>query len=294
MSRLVNLDLDLLRAFVTIAETRSFTRTAERLGRSQSAVSLQVRRLEDQLRTALFERNPRSVALTIEGERLLPQARRLLRVNDEIVASVEEVELAGEVRFGAPEDIATTYLPEILASFARSHPRMALEVVCDFTLNLQSRFDQGALDLALIKREPAGPDAGGRVWSEPLVWVAADPAVLEREGPMTLLTAPPPDVYRRRALTALEACGRPYRIGFTSPSLAGLHAALRAGLGVSVLPRDMLPPDMVVLGREWGLPALPDAEIALISAGALPRAAALLADYVLGALDRERALRSAS
>jgi DNA-binding transcriptional LysR family regulator len=107
---------------------------------------------------------------------------------------------------------------------------------------------------------------------------------------MTLLTAPPPDVYRRRALSALEACGRPYRIGFTSPSLAGLHAALRAGLGVSVLPRDMLPSDMVVLGPEWGLPELPDAEIALIRArAALPKAAALLGDYVLGALDRSRA-----
>jgi DNA-binding transcriptional LysR family regulator len=109
---------------------------------------------------------------------------------------------------------------------------------------------------------------------------------------MTLLTAPPPDVYRRRALSALEASGHPYRIGFTSPSLAGLHAALRAGLGVSVLPRDMLPPDMVVLGPEWGLPQLPDAEIALIRAkAALPQAAALLGDYVLSALDRARSTR---
>jgi DNA-binding transcriptional LysR family regulator len=169
MSRLVNLDLDLVRAFVTIAETRSFTRAAERLGRSQSAVSLQIRRLEDRLRTPLFARDPRSVTLTIEGERLLPQARRLLRVHDEIVAGAGEVELEGEVRFGAPEDIATTYLPEILAGFARAHPRVTLDVVCDFTLNLQARFDQGALDLALIKREPIGPmsaaGSGASRWS---------------------------------------------------------------------------------------------------------------------------------
>jgi len=287
--RIVNLDLDLVRAFVVIAEARSFTRAAERLGRTQSAVSLQVRRLEDRLGAALFTRDPRSVALTPEGEALLPQARRLLRVNDEIVAGLEMADLEGEVRFGAPEDIATTYLPEVLAAFARAHPKVALEVVCDFTLNLQARFDQGGLDLALIKREPMGPDVGVRVWREPLVWVAADASVVEREGMLTLLVSPPPDVYRRRALTALEACGRPYRIGYTSPSLAGLHAALKAGLGVTVLPRDMTLPEMAVLGEAAGLPALPDAEIALIKAKAgLPRAAGLLGDFILSALDRSR------
>jgi DNA-binding transcriptional LysR family regulator len=207
------------------------------------------------------------------------------------VASVEEADLEGEVRFGAPEDFATTHLPEILGDFVRSHPRIALEVICDFTANLQARFDQGALDLALIKREPMGPDAGVRVWREPLVWAAADREVLARDPVMTLAVAPPPDVYRRRALTALEACGRSYRIGFTSPSLAGLHAALRAGLGVTVLPQEMVPADMVVLGAGDGLPPLPDAEIALIrSRTALPRAAGLLADTVLRELDRQRNL----
>jgi DNA-binding transcriptional LysR family regulator len=291
MARIVNLDIDLVRAFVTIAEVRSFTRAAQRLGRTQSAVSLQVRRLEDRLRTSLFVRDPRRVALTPEGEALLPQARRLLRINDEIVAHVEEADIQGEVRFGAPEDIATTHLPEILGAFVRSHPRIALEVVCDFTANLQARFDSGGLDLALIKREPMAPEAGDRVWREPLVWVAADREVLEREPVMTLAVAPPPDVYRRRALSALEAAGRPYRIAFTSPSLAGLHAALRAGLGVSVLPQEMVPTDMVVLGAGDGLPLLPDAEIALIKARtALPRAAGVLADFVLHALDRQRSL----
>jgi DNA-binding transcriptional LysR family regulator len=290
LSRIVNLDIDLVRTFVTIAEARNFTRAAERLGRTQSAVSLQVQRLEDRLRTRLFVRDPRSVRLTPEGELLLPQARRLLRLNDEIVAGLEDANLEGEVRFGAPEDVATTYLPEILAAFARAHPRVALEVVCDFTLNLQARFDQGALDLALIKREPAGPDQGTRVWREPLVWAAADQEVVERDPVLTLLAAPAPDVYRRRALTALEGCGRAYRIGFTSPSLAGLHAALRAGLGVTVLPRDMTPADVVVLAADTGLPPLPDAEIALIRArSALPRAAALLGDFILSSLDRARA-----
>jgi DNA-binding transcriptional LysR family regulator len=289
VNRIVNLDLDLIRAFVTIAEARSFTRAAERLGRTQSAVSLQVRRLEDRLRAPLFVRDSRSVALTHEGEVLLPQARRLLRVNDEIVAGLGEAEVEGEVRFGAPEDVATTYLPEILAEFTRAHPRITLEVVCDFTLNLQDRFAQGALDLALLKREPLGPDMGVRVWREPLVWVAADREVLERDPVLTLAVAPAPDVYRRRALTALEAAGRRHRIAFTSPSLAGLHAALRAGLGVTVLPRDMVPADLLIL-PEGELPSVPDAEIALVKArAALPRAAQLLGEFILAALDRRRA-----
>lgn len=289
MSRIVNLELDLVRAFLTVAEARNFTRAAERLGRTQSAVSLQVRRLEDRLRARLFERDPRRVALTPEGELFLPQARRLIRINDEIVAGLEDTEIEGDVRFGAPEDVATTYLPEILAAFARSHPKIALEVVCDFTLNLQERFAGGALDLALVKREPMGPSEGQRVWREPLVWVAADAGVVERDGKLTLAVAPPPDVYRRRALDALETVGRPWRIGYTSPSLSGLHAALRAGLGVTVLARDMVPDDLTVLGEADGLPALPDAEIALITArSALPRAARLLADHVLSALDRRR------
>lgn len=289
MGRIVNLELDLVRTFVTVAEAKSFTRAAERLGRTQSAISLQVRRLEDRLRTRLFERDPRRVGLTPEGEIFLPQARRLIRVNDEIVAGLEDTEVEGEVRFGAPEDVATTYLPEILAAFARSHPKIALEVVCDFTLNLQERFERGALDLALVKREPMGPAEGVRVWREPLVWVAADAGVVERDGALLLAVAPPPDVYRRRALAALDAAGRPWRVGYTSPSLSGLHAALRAGLGVTVLARDMAPDDLTVLGEAEGLPSLPDAEIALITAKtALPRAARLLADHVLAALDRRR------
>jgi len=123
MPRDVNLDLDLVRTFVTVAETGSFTRTGERLGRTQSAISLQVRRLEESLGGRLLVRDPRRVSLTEAGEAFLPKARRLLRVNDEIIAEVTGEDLEGEVRLGAPEDFATVHLPEILGAFARSHPR---------------------------------------------------------------------------------------------------------------------------------------------------------------------------
>ena len=122
----------------------------------------------------LLSRDPRHVAPTEQGAAFLPQARRLLRLNDEILASLGADEIEGEVRLGAPEDFATQHLPAVLGSFARSHPRIALTVTCDLTLNLLDRLSEGALDLALVKREPLGPDLGVRVWREPLVWVALD------------------------------------------------------------------------------------------------------------------------
>jgi len=289
----INLDLDLVRTFVAVAEARSFTRAGERLGRTQSAVSLQIRRLEDRLGRQLLSRDPRHVTLSAEGEAFLPEARRLLRLNDDIVGRLTEGDVEGEVRLGSPEDFATVHLPEILGEFAKAHPRVTLTVTCDLTLNLLDRLRDGALDLALVKREPLGPDLGVRVWRESLVWAAADPGVLERSETASLVVAPSPCVYRRRAISALEKAGRPWRIGYTSPSLAGQHAALRAGLGVTVLPRDMTPPDLAVLGPESGLPPLADAEIALMRATtAVPPAAERLADFILSSLDRRHAMAS--
>ena len=281
--RLVNLDIDLLRAFVTVVETGSFTRTAALLGRTQPAVSLQIRRLEDQLRSPLLDRGGKGVGLTTEGAALLPQARRLMRLNDEIISTLGDGDLEGEVRFGAPEDIATMHLPGILGAFARSHPRIKLSVTCDYTANLLDQMSRGMLDLALIKREPVGPELGVRVWSEPLVWVALDASIIEAS-PLPLIVAPAPDIYRKRALGALTEAGIGFRASYTSPSLAGQMAALRAGLGVAVLPAAMAPRDLAVLAG--GLPMLADSEIALMSARGAGGPAALLAQEVLRALER--------
>lgn len=285
---MANLDLDLVRSFVAIAEVKSFTRAGERLGRSQSAVSLQMRRLEDLIGRRLFSRDPRHVVLTADGEIFLPQARRLLRLNDEILSELTGGDVAGEVRLGAPEDFATVHLPDILGEFARANPRATLAVTCDLTLNLLEQLRDGALDLALVKREPLGPDMGVRVWREPLVWVGADASVAESEGPVPLVVAPSPCVYRKRAIGALERIGRPWRCAYTSPSLAGQQAALRAGLGVTVLPLEMAPSDLARLGPAQGLPDLPDTEIALMRAPtAVPAAAEKLAAFILASLDKQ-------
>jgi len=280
-----NLDLDLLRTFTAIVDLGGFTRTAEQLGRTQSTISLQIKRLEEMVGHALFRRAGRGVELTHEGELLLGYARGMLRLNDEARARLAEPEIEGTVRLGTPEDFATEHLPAVLARFATSHPRVLLEVRCDFTVNLLEAFSRGEFDLVLVKREPQGPGDGAVVWREPLVWAGAVTLPPGTEQTLPLVLAPQPCVYRRRALAALERIGRPWRISYTSPSLAGTQAAVRAGLGVTVLPRDMVPGGLRVLGGDGTLPALEEAEIALRLAPNAGRAAERLADHISHSLE---------
>ena len=279
-------DPDLLKAFVTVVDCGGFSRAAERLFRSQSTVSLQIKRLEDHLGVTLLDRTPRRLALTTEGELILDYARRILSLNEELASRVREPELSGVVRLGAPEDFATSHLPRVLARFARKHPRVALEVTCELTLEVLDRFNAGGLDLALVKREPAGPTGGLRVWREPLVWVAADHGTVEINGPLQLAVSPQPCVYRRRMTQALDGVGRPWRIAYTCASLAGTHAAVRAGLGVTVLPKEMVPADLTILSDEaLDLPDLRDTEMALIEAPQLSAAAMRLREDIVRELE---------
>ena len=277
------LDLDLLRCFVTIAETASFTRAGERLGRTQSTISLQIKRLEDQLGRAVFVRTPRSLSLTPEGERLLGPARQLLRLNDAAIAELFEPDITGRVRIGVPEDFATAHLPAVLSAFTKAHPLVELEVTCDLTLNLLDRFHNGAFDLVLVKREPSAQLEGVRVWREPLVWAAGDRDFWLGSGPLPLVVSPAPCVYRQRAIDALERAHREWRVAYTCGSLAGSLAAVKAGLGVAVLPKGMVPPDLRVIDGA-PLPSLRDTEIALLQANSLSIPAARLKEHIIRSL----------
>ncbi|WP_345821750.1 LysR substrate-binding domain-containing protein [Methylobacterium fujisawaense] len=276
-----------MRTFVAIVDNGSFTRAAQRLSLTQSTVSLQIKRLEDGLARRLFDRDGRDLQLTPEGEILLTYARQILRLGAEALSRLRESDVSGVVRLGTPEDFATTHLSEVLACFARTHPQVALQVQCDFTVNLLADFAKGRYDLILFKREPQGPSGGTKVWREVLDWVASPRLVTETGGPIPLILAPAPDVYRKRALSALDAAGRDWRIVYTSPSLAGLQAAVQAGLGVTVLPTEMIPADMVSVSARLQLPKLPDTEIVLYRApGHVTPAAELLSSTIIAALEQ--------
>ncbi|WP_238199703.1 LysR substrate-binding domain-containing protein [Methylobacterium tardum] len=282
-------DLDLLRTFVAIVDNGSFTRAASRLSLTQSTVSLQIKRLEDGLTRRLFDRDGRELKLTPEGEILLTYARQILRLGAEALSRLGESDVSGVVRLGTPEDFATTHLSEVLACFARTHPQVALQVHCDFTVNLLDDFAKGRYDLILFKREPQGPSGGTKVWREVLDWVASPRLVMEAGSPIPLILAPAPDVYRKRALSALDAAGRDWRIVYTSPSLAGLQAAVQAGLGVTVLPTEMIPANMISVSARLQLPKLPDTEIVLYRApGHVSPAAELLTSTIIAALEQAR------
>ena len=280
---LTNLDLDLVRTFVTIAALGSFTRAAQRLHRQQSTISLQVQRLEDALGERLLERNPRRQRLTAEGEAFLVYARRLLDLNDEVVARVREPRMTGVVRLGTPEDFATRHLPDVLARFADAYPAVTLEVTCDLTLNLIEQFQAGNFDLTLIKRERSVAAGGLRVWREPLVWVTGSRDFAGTSAPLPLVVSPAPCVYRKRATESLDRARRPWRIVYTCGSLAGSIAAVKAGLGVTVLPKDMVPADLAIIDGA-PLPDLRDTEIALLQADRLTLPAQRLKQHIVNSL----------
>ncbi len=279
---------ELLRTFVLVAKTGSFTRAGEALFRSQSAVSLQIRKLEELVGERLLRRNPRTVTLTPAGERLMGYATRILDLHNEALAAFREADVSGLVRLGMPEDFATTYLSRALAGFSTSYPDVQLEVTCDLTLNLLDRFRAGSLDIALLKREPTGAVEGQRVWAEPLVWVGAGPDAFESRDVTPLVVSPEPCLYRRRAFEALGAVGRHARAAYVCASLAGSLAAVRAGLGVAVLPEHMAPADCAVDGGER-MPRLDDTEVVLQIAADAGLPARRLADHLAREFEAEGA-----
>jgi len=283
---LLPFDFDLLRTFLAVVDNAGFTRAGERVGRTQSTVSLQIKKLEGAIGRPLFTRTGRELLLTPDAEVLLPYARQLLNLADEARSRLLEPDAEGLVRLGTPEDFGSFYLSSVLARFTRVHPRIVLEVNCNFTFNLLEGFSKGEFDIVLVKREPSGPLGGVSVWRDVLVWVGGKRLVLDAKKPVPLVLTTAPDVFRKRALEGLQEKQRDWRIVYTTASSEGLLAAVQAGLGVSVMSKDMVPDGLKVLGEEHGLPPLPDSEIALYRApGRLSRAAELLAQDIAHELE---------
>ena len=278
-----DVDTAVLRTFLALVETGSFSRAGVIVGRSQSAVSEQIRKLEEMFGRTLLERTTRRVRLTVEGEHFLPHARAMVAQADAMLARFREPDIAGEVRFGSPEDFASAYLPDILGVFAAAHPAVELHVTCQLTLPLVEEFEAGAQDLIIVKQDPAQRYATARpLWRERLVWVAAPGLVAGfaeavRGRLLPLVLSPSPCVYRGRATRSLEQAGVAWTGVFTSPSFAGQAAAVRAGLGYAVMPRAMVPPELSVLE---GWPDLAEVEIALLGQARLSAAASALAGFI--------------
>lgn len=256
------LDPDLLQSFVAIAETGSFTEAARRVGRTQSAVSMQMKRLEELLGRSLFARSGRSVQLTPDGERLLGHAHRILRLQQEALAAFERSDLEGSVSIGTPDQYASVFLPGILARFAETHPCVRVDVICDLSAGLRARLADGSLDLALVTRG-RGEEGGTLVMEGPVVWAASARHCAHEQDPLPLAVFHEGCSYRRSALAALARTRRRWRVAYTSMSLAGIEAALRAGLAVSPLPRSGVGEGMCILGECQGFPPLPPYQVAL-------------------------------
>lgn len=279
------LDLDQLHTFVTIADTGSFTRAAEEVHRTQSAVSMQMRRLEDRIGRQLFEKDGRTNRLTEEGERLLAYARRMIRLNRETLAAFDDSSLEGQIRIGTPDDYADRFLPEIMARFARSNPRVELSVVCEPTVNLVEQLRRGNLDIAIISHD--GEKGGSEVVRrEPLLWVTSANHSIHQEEVLPIAVGRPSCLWRRAACDMLDQMNREYRILFTSWSATVIIASVLSGLAVSVLPECALRPGMRILGETDGFGALPDVRIGILRGhSAQPHIVDALARHIAESLD---------
>ena len=279
------LDLDQLQTFISIADTGSFTRAAEEVHRTQSAVSMQMRRLEERIGKQLFEKDGRTNKLTEEGDKLLSYARRLIFLNRETLAAFDDQRLEGTIRIGTPDDYADRFLPEIMARFSRSNPRVELTVICEPTPGLVEHIKRGNLDLALVTHN----DTRGQsevVRREPLLWVTSANHATHEQEILPMAFGRPNCIGRRAAVDVLDHQNRDYRVLFSSFSATVITAAVLSGLAVSVLPECALRPGMRVLGEADGFGTLPDCRIGIMRGQtSQPEIVAALARHIAESLD---------
>lgn len=256
------LDLSVMRTLMAVVETGSFARAARRVGRSESAVSLQMKRLEEQLGEAVFLRTGKRMALTEAGATLLGYAQRLLDLNDEALSATSGASLNGSVTLAVPHDVAETWLPAVVEGFSRSHPSVALRTVQGRSTAVLDRLAAGEIDLAVAFTAARPEDA---LWSGclPMIWIGPRDFVSKRNSPVQLAVFDPPCAFRSAATATLDQAGIDWSVAYSSSSLSDLWAAVNIGLGVTVRTPAALPPSLAILGRDAGLPDLPPLFISL-------------------------------
>lgn len=275
----MDFDPTLLRTFVAVADTGSFTRAAQRQHLTQSAVSHQIRRLEEQVGRRLLSRTTRSLTVTEDGEELLRHAHRILLSFDTLARRFRPSPLSGTVRFGAPENFMGDRLSRLLLRFARDFPAVRLDASISANLDLPALIRTGDLDVAVVisLSAPDNPATGGRLLRRTrLVWVVAETFEPPRNAPLPFAFYPPPCVHRQVGVRALDEAGIDSHIVFTSHSQEGIHAAVLAGLAITAIAFDDIKAGMKIIDGEYGLPPLPDIDFALVwsSGGKTPASTA--------------------
>ena len=254
----------LLQTFLAVADTRSFTRAAGRLGISQPTVSQHIRRLEQAAKRQLVARDTREVRLTDNGDAMAGFARTILAAHAEADCYFSGSAMRGRLRFGAADDLAITTLPRILRHFRQQNPQVNLELTVDQSGPLHRRLKAGQLDLIFIKQNP-GTTEGTVVATDELVWIGHEKTVLEPEDPVPLIAYQGPSLSRQITIDALEAAGRTWRITCNTREVNGVLAAVRAGIGVAVFPRSLIPTDLIKVTNRFALPDLGHVDFTLLS-----------------------------
>lgn len=278
-----DLEIDLLRSFVAVAAHRNFTHAARVVGRTQSAVSLQIKRLEDIVGKRLFDRSRQSVSITHVGEALLVYANRILAANDAALSHIQRPQAAGLVRVGAPDDYATYLLPPILSAITKNHPRLTFEVTCDNGCDLLQMLEKGDLDVVLATHHP-NTAAGQIARYEPLHWVASPTYVDDPNAPLSLVLFPSGCVCRDIALDALKRIDRPWHVAYSTRSIGLMEQAMLESPAVSVMEASIIPPGLKIIDGQAGFPALPDVVISVHQANNRAPQVALVSDILLAKL----------
>lgn len=286
----MNLQIDFLRTFIAVADTRGFTKAGKQVNRSQSAVSMQIKRLEDEVGKPLFDRIGKTVKLTTDGTLLIDYARRIVKEHDDAILALSKPALKGFIRFGSPEHYTAGVLPKLLARFAAAYPDVLVEMRCENSDEIKRAVEKGELDIGLCTQIQEG---GQVINHDPVVWVA-DPGFIFEKGNVLCLAVFEEDcIFRTWALEALEKAGIHYRIVYVSRSISGLLDAVRAGYAVAPVVQSNVPPDLITVGTDNGLPVMPVSNIVLHKRKApIPETVACFADYLIKSF-RERAVSAA-
>jgi DNA-binding transcriptional LysR family regulator len=260
-----NLPMDLLRAFVSVAQLGSFTKAGEILGRSQPAVSLQIQRLEELVDESLLARNGKSLELTVEGQQLYTYANQILNLNDLALSELSKNIVSGKIRLGIPSEFATILLPKIVSRFAKAYPNITLEVNCELSKKLLSKAGKDSHDLILALEDNPSKTWSDLVKTDELVWVASAEHRIHKSPVVPLIAAAEGCIYRQRATALLDQIKQPWQIVYTIPDLSGIQQAIQEGLGVTVLAKSTVPENLRILTPSVRFPDLGKVGITLVA-----------------------------